>query len=110
MDKPEKVTGTSEALSRVQDRIHSAIERKKNPFEDGRPLKFEFDADAGKVTIRRIHGLGRKPTGFLVTDVETNNVLDAAHVIRTFSSKYEIELQLVTQNGTGKYTYRVLVY
>lgn len=109
MDRPERVTGVDKALGLVQERVANAAERKKSPFEDGRELRFSFDADAGDLTVRRMHGLGRKPTGWIVTDVETNNVLGAASLIRTMSNKFEIELQLVS-DGTGQFTYRIWVY
>ena len=110
-DRPETVTGLSPAVARLQQRVQSAVvDRRRSPFEGGREVTYEFDADAGKIQIRRIHGLDRKPNGWFVTDVESDNKLDAFSFVRTESTKRYLELQLITQNGTGFYKAKVWVY
>lgn len=109
-DRPETVTGLPLQVAKLQERTQNAAERNRGPFEGGREVKYEFDLDAGTVTVRRIHGLGRKPKGFIITDLESNNVLDAVSFLRADSSKNFLEIQAVNPNGTGFYKLTVWVY
>lgn len=106
-ERMEKVTGTNRELNRIQDNVAKATDRNKGPFENGTKIKFEVEAG---LQVRREHKLGRKPQGYIVTKIESEELAEAITLFMTDSSAKDIEFVLVNSTSTGDYKLEVWLY